>query len=386
MHHYNYIITGAGCAGSSLLARMMREPFFEGKKILVVDQSPKIKNDRTWCFWEKNAGLFEPVVYHRWEKLNFYSLFFSSTLHIKPYQYKMIRGIDLYEFVKKGSQIHGNIEWRYETVKNIHTLNGQAIVELENETVTAEYVFNSIPGIPARKIAQKDKGLKRRQLLQHFKGYIIQTNQPAFNPAEATFMDFRVDQKHGTSFVYCLPVSETTALVEYTLFTKELLQQEEYDMELQAYISSSLNIKDYEIIHEEYGIISMTSQKFPLQDGRIVYMGIAGGQVKGSSGYAFQFIQKRTAEIVQGLIKGDRSFAKQTFAEKRFHFYDRVLLNVLCKNRMDGADIFARIFRYNPPERVLQFLDNESSLMDDLRIMRSVPSSVFLPAALEEII
>jgi lycopene beta-cyclase len=166
-------------------------------------------------------------------------------------------------------------------------------------------------------------------------------------------MDFRVDQKHGTSFVYCLPVSETTALVEYTLFTKELLQQEEYDQELQAYISSSLNIKDYEIIHEEYGIIPMTSQKFPLQDGRIVYMGIAGGQVKESSGYAFQFIQKRTAEIVQGLIKGDRSFAKQTFAEKRFHFYDRVLLNVLCKNRMDGADIFARIFRYNPPERVL---------------------------------
>jgi lycopene beta-cyclase len=386
MHHYNYIITGAGCAGSSLLARMMREPFFEGKKILVVDQSPKTKNDRTWCFWEKNAGLFEPIVYHRWEKLNFYSLFFSSTLNIKPYQYKMIRGIDLYEFVKKGSQIHGNIEWRYETVKNIDTLNGQAIVELENETVTAEYVFNSIPGIPARKIAQKDKGLKRRQLLQHFKGYIIQTNQPAFNPAEATFMDFRVDQKHGTSFVYCLPVSETTALVEYTLFTKELLQQEEYDQELQAYISSSLNIKDYEIIHEEYGIIPMTSQKSPLQDGRIVYMGIAGGQVKGSSGYAFQFIQKRTAEIVQGLIKGDRSFAKQTFAEKRFHFYDRVLLNVLCKNRMDGADIFARIFRYNPPERVLQFLDNESSLIDDLRIMRSVPSSVFLPAALEEII
>jgi lycopene beta-cyclase len=386
MHHYNYIITGAGCAGSSLLARMMREPFFEGKKILVVDQSPKTKNDRTWCFWEKNAGLFEPIVYHRWEKLNFYSLFFSATLNIKPYQYKMIRGIDLYEFVKKGSQIHGNIEWRYETVKNIHTLNGQAIVELENETVTAEYVFNSIPSIPARKIAQKDKGLKRWHLLQHFKGYIIQTKQPAFNPAEATFMDFRVDQKHGTSFVYCLPVSETTALVEYTLFTKELLQQEEYDQELQAYISSSLNIKDYEIIHEEYGIIPMTSQKFPLQDGRIVYMGIAGGQVKGSSGYAFQFIQKRTAEIVQGLIKGDRSFAKQTFAEKRFHFYDRVLLNVLCKNRMDGADIFARIFRYNPPERVLQFLDNESSLIDDLRIMRSVPSSVFLPAALEEII
>jgi lycopene beta-cyclase len=50
---------------------------------------------------------------------------------------------------------------------------------------------------------------------------------------------------------------------------------------------------------------------------------------------------------------------------------------------MKGDEIFARIFQKNPAERVLQFLDNESSLGDDLQIMRSVPSSVFLPAALK---
>jgi lycopene beta-cyclase len=42
----------------------------------------------------------------------------------------------------------------------------------------------------------------------------------------------------------------------------------------------------------------MTNKKFPLQEGRVINMGIAGGQVKGSSGYAFQFIQKRTEQIV----------------------------------------------------------------------------------------
>jgi lycopene beta-cyclase len=382
--HYNYIITGAGCSGSSLLARMMREPFFGGKNILVIDQSPKANNDRTWCFWEKDAGLFEPIVYHRWEKLNFYSDFFSATLNIRPYQYKMIRGIDLYQFVKTGSEKHRNIEWRYETVKNIHTENGRAVVELGNETLTADYVFNSIPNIPTKRTTQKANTSRDWHLLQHFKGYLIQTREPAFNPAEATFMDFRVDQEYGATFVYCLPVTATTALVEYTLFTKEILPQEVYEKELRSYIGSSLNIKDYDIIHEEYGIIPMTSQKFPLQAGKIVYMGIAGGQVKGSSGYAFQFIQKRTEKIVQGLMKGDTSFSQRSFADKKFHFYDSVLLNVLCKDKMKGADIFARIFRNNPPERILQFLDNGSSLADDLRIMKSVPSAVFLRAALEE--
>jgi lycopene beta-cyclase len=389
MHdHYDYILTGAGCAGSSLLVRMMREPFFAGKKILVVDQSAKIKNDRTWCFWEKGTGIFEPIVHHRWEKLNFYSDTFSSTLNIDPYQYKMIRGIDLYEMVSIESKKYTNIEWRYQTVKNIRTENNTAVVVLENETVTADYIFNSIPD--TQRLAPPLGGWGGREagawrLLQHFKGLLIQAKYPTFNPTQATFMDFRVDQKHGTTFMYCLPVSETTALVEYTLFTKEVLPQEEYEIELRSYISSLLNGEEYKVIHEEYGVIPMTNRKFPLQHGRVIYMGIAGGQAKGSSGYAFQFIQKRTEKIVQGLMKGETDFSQRSFTDKKFLFYDSVLLNVLCKNKMKGADVFAKIFQKNPPARVLRFLDNETTMADDLRIMASVPASVFLKAALEEL-
>lgn len=382
MHkHYHYIIAGAGCAGSSLLMRMIREPFFADKKILVVDQSPKNKNDRTWCFWEKEKGLFESIVYHRWEKLNFYSDHFSTTLAISPYQYKMIRGIDLYESVQTESNKHSNIEWRYETVKGIFTENDKAVVQFAGETVAADFVFNSIPNMPN----VVDTPAKW-QLLQHFKGYLIQTSKPVFNPGEATFMDFRVKQNHGTTFMYCLPVSTTSALIEYTLFTEQVLEQEEYEKELRAYISSSLHIDAYEILHEEFGIIPMTSRKFPLQDGKIIFIGIAGGQVKASSGYAFQSIQKRAEEIIGGLIKGKTSFAQTSLTNKKFHFYDRVLLNVLCNKKMTGAAVFASIFRKNPPGLVLRFLDNESGLAEDLKIMRSVPASVFLPAAFRELI
>jgi lycopene beta-cyclase len=64
-----------------------------------------------------------------------------------------------------------------------------------------------------------------------------------------------------------------------------------------------LGIEEYAITHEEFGQIPMTNFTFPNHQGNIIYIGIAGGQAKGSSGYAFQFIQKRTQQIVQSLVK-----------------------------------------------------------------------------------
>jgi len=60
---YDYIITGAGCAGLSLAMHMIHSGRFSDKKVLLVDKDPKRANDRTWCFWEKEEGLFQSIVY-----------------------------------------------------------------------------------------------------------------------------------------------------------------------------------------------------------------------------------------------------------------------------------------------------------------------------------
>jgi lycopene beta-cyclase len=383
-NHYHYIITGAGLSGSSLLIRMIREPFFRDKKILVIDQSPKTENDRTWCFWEKKTGLFEPIVHHRWNSVNFYSKEFSNILTFSPYQYKMIRGIDFYTYIKSETKNHSNIEWRNEKVKSITNTGDTATVTLETETVTGDYIFNSILFKDIQTPLLESGG--GYLLLQHFKGFLIQTKEPVFNPSVATFMDFRVSQEHGTTFMYVLPISTTTALVEYTLFTEKLLPEEMYEAALREYIRTFLQISEYTIEHKEFGVIPMTNRQFPLQDGRIVNMGIAGGQVKGSSGYAFQFIQKRTAKIVASLMQNGHPFMERSVNDKKFHLYDSVLLNVLYKRKMNGDEIFALIFQKNPPERILRFLDNESTLWEDLQIMQSVPTRIFLPAAMHELI
>ena len=384
-NQYDYIITGAGLAGSSLLIRIMNDPFFQKKKILIIDESEKKLNDRTWCFWEKESGPFEGIVHHHWNTLHFVSDSFSRDMNIDPYTYKMIRGIDLYQYIQKESKKFPNIEWRFGRVKSIGQKNGQAIVETEVTYFTANYVFNSIQFKPIQ-ISADEKGNGKILLLQHFKGWVIETSEPKFNPNAATFMDFSIDQKKGTAFMYCLPTSVSTALLEYTLFTENLLAPEEYEQALQKYIKENLGIDEYTIKHEEFGIIPMTNLHFPLQDGRIVHLGVAGGQVKGSSGYAFKSIQKRADEIIRQLKSAGTVDLRNFLAGNKFHFYDSVLLHVLNGNKLKGSRIFSDIFHKNKVETIFRFLDNESNLLEDLQIMNSVPTKVFLPVALRELI
>lgn len=360
---------------------MVKDPFFRNKQILVIDADTKTANDRTWCFWESGTGFFEDIVHHRWSQLDFFSDTFSATLSIEPYQYKMIRGIDLYEIVQKERALHPSVHWLREKVISLATENNKALVQTESGLYTADYVFNSI----LFKDLRQPFSNKGYHLLQHFTGWMIETSEPVFDPAKARFMDFRVDQSEGTTFMYVLPTSARTALVEYTLFTQKILAPEQYMQALHRYITENLSVKNYHIIQEEFGVIPMTNHVFPLQQGRVIYTGIAGGQAKGSSGYTFRFIQKRADEIINALKRGEEIQLQRSFSDKKFHLYDSVLLQVLQNRKLNGDAVFTAIFQKNPVQRVLRFLDNESSIAEDLQIMRSVPMSVFLPAALQEL-
>jgi lycopene beta-cyclase len=381
--HYDYIITGAGLAGLSLLMRMMQHPFFDTAQILVIDAAQKNTNDRTWCFWEKENDIFEPIVIKKWDHVSFIAPSYTNELNLSPFTYKMIRGIDLYSYVLEKAATKNNISFCTERVLAVHSDNDGAKVVLENQTLTASKIFNSILFEPANVLAQKASDYF---LWQHFKGFEITTAAPVFNDAVATLMDFTVDQVDGTTFMYVMPTSPTTALVEYTLFTPNVLEEEKYDKAITDYIQKTYGSIDYEITHQEFGQIPMTNYSFLGGAGNLINIGVAGGQVKGSSGYAFHFIQEKTKTIVTDLVAGKNPLRARTFTQKKFQLYDSVLLRVLQDQKLDGATIFTAIFSNNPPDRVFRFLNNESSLLDDLHIMSSVPTRIFLPTAIQALL
>jgi lycopene beta-cyclase len=373
---YDYVITGAGCAGLSLALHMIYDRKLAGKKILLIDKNSKDSNDRTWCFWQKGKGLFESIVYKQWQRLCFYGEGFSHELTIAPYQYKMVRGIDFYDYCLKIIGQHENVDILFEKVDSVFSDTTTGVV-VNGQKIYADYVFNSIL-FKKPKLSRSDSWL-----LQHFKGWVIETKESYFTDA-ATLMDFRTDQRFGTAFCYVLPFNRNKALIENTVLSTELLQQEQYEEGLRSYIKDVLKIPVYEIVEKEFGVIPMTNFKFPSRHNNIIHIGTAGGQTKGSSGYTFQFIQKQSTAIANVLAITGKPFVQTT--PGRFNFYDSVLLKVLLKGSVSGEKIFSDLFKKNPVNKVFKFLDNETSLSEELKIISSLPTMPFLKAGLRQMI
>lgn len=374
---YDFIICGAGCAGLSLAMHIIHTGTFSDKKILLVDKDSKGANDRTWCFWQKDQGLFEPIVCKQWDKLWFYGDSFSAQLNIGPYQYKMIRGIDFYEYCLNTIRQQKNFHILFEKVDEVFSHDKTGLI-VNGQKIYGDYVFNSI--LFERPQLQKND----YWMLQHFKGWIVETEEDCFDENSATLMDFRIDQHDGTSFCYVLPFNSKQALIEYTIFSPKLLQPEEYDEGLRSYIGDILKIPSYNIIEKEFGVIPMTNFKFPSYRGNIINTGTAGGQTKGSSGYTFNFIQKHSTQIVKALIETGKPFIEQPSG--RFNFYDSVLLKVLIDKSVPGEKVFTDLFKNNPAQKVFKFLDNESSVAEELKIISSLPTLPFLKAGIRHMI
>ena len=395
---YDLVFLGGGCATLSLLTRLIESGACIDKRFLIIDPSDKKSNDRTWCFWEKGSGYFEKLVHHEWGELDFKQSGFSDSLDMGGYQYKMVRGIDFYEYCLNVLHTSGQVDFLQDEITDWHVektdshgeitaARDQKLIFSGGKTgrgeVKASVIFNSIPP----DLGKKQPGVVN--LLQHFKGVVVECDQFNFDPNRATLMDFRVSQAEGATFIYVLPLSKNRALVEYTLFTADLLSADQYNQGIAEYIGEFLGVTNYKIIEEEFGIIPMTTQRFHWYANGAFNIGTAGGQTKGSSGYTFQFIQKRSAQLA-ALLQSSSDWSKLTSTllkvsgdAERFHFYDRVLLHVLASNYCPGDQVFATLFEKNPAHRVFQFLDNETNLLQELQIISSLPTWPFLKAALK---
>ncbi len=163
------------------------------------------------------------------------------------------------------------------------------------------------------------------------------------------------------------------------------MREEEYEKALKNYIEEKLGLLSYRIEEREFGVIPMTNIHFTKRENNCINIGTAGGQTKGSSGYTFNFIQKHSAAIVGSLLKYDHPFGVQDISN-RFHFYDSILLSILEEGSLSGADIFTDLFKKNKPQQVLKFLDNETSITEEINIIRSLPILPFLKAAFRQIL
>ena len=369
---YDIIICGAGLAGLSLAYRAFSSGVWIDQSVLIIDNSKKDTNDRTWSFWEKSTGVFENLVHHQWKQLVFYTNNNQRiNLNHLPYVYKTIRGLDFYNFTVEFLKKIKNVDWLEESINSIESGADYCIIKTESTTYEATFAFNTLFTKPL--LNEGDQ-----YFLQHFKGITIKTSGNKFDPNQAYLMDFRTSQVNGTTFFYTLPMSENEVFVEYTLFSKQLLNEEKYDLEINAYVNDVLKLSDYEIVDSEFGVIPMTDYRFQRRSGNIMNIGTAGGDTRGSTGYTFTNVQRTVAKILQEFkSNGSPYFEKEAIGPKE-KLYDSTLLNVLAEGKYEGHQLFSDLFKNTDAKTVFSFLDGESTVLEELKVMMSLKTWPFL--------
>lgn len=378
-HHssYDLIIAGAGAAGLSLVWNIIRSGSFSSRKILLLDQSLTPTNDKTWCFWDDSNLPDSALIHHSWSTLEVraYGHLFSGQL--TDYRYHCMRSYDYSEAIFEMAKRQSNITTLEASIHSFSESDGQGFVHTDKGDFSAEWIFQSALRPKTFYNQKVDVSLK-----QHFLGAEIEADRVVFDPDKVMLMDFDTSQKHGVTFFYILPYSETKALVEYTFFTETLLSEEEYTQGIEAHLAErySLRPSDYTITRTETGSIPMEDRRYPAwYNSRVLNIGTVGGLTKPSTGYTFTRIQKHSKQIVAALEE-NRVPPVLNRSAYRFRVYDMMLLYLLEAEPEVCKKIFHDLFKRNKFDSILRFLEEDTHLGQELSIFASLPYTPFFKA------
>lgn len=357
---------------------MANDPYFKNKKIGLIEIDPNKQRDRTWSFWGKQDSPYSDLALKKWDKIKIHDGKTAANYSTLPFYFYTLSSQDFYSYTKNKLAKAG-IEIIIDKILSATDEGAQVKVTTQSGKIfSASKVFSSLFNP-----ADIEKQNHFPYIKQHFVGWWVKTENPVFDETAAIFMDFSVPQNGQTRFMYVLPVNKRKALVEYTLFTENLLPRSDYEEAIKDYLNK-IHAGGYAILESEQGNIPMTAYRFDQKNSKNqLFIGTAGGWTKASTGFTFSLTQKKVEKLTEFLKKEDDLRKFKSIG--RFWFYDLLLLDVLHQNNALGSRIFSEIFKKNPASRVLRFLDEETQWTDELKIINSCPKKPFLKAFLKRL-
>lgn len=372
MPDYDAVIAGGGLSGLSLAAHLATSAWRD-RAVLVVDDPAARPSAVSWGFWSAAPGLLDTAASRSYAQVRVHADGVSRLLPLGRYRYRVVRRADLRAAAL--ASLAGCPGFRVVdgTVRQIRDDGDRATATVDGRTVHCGWLFDSVTVPPA------DAGVAARLA---FTGWEVRCARPVFDPATPVLFDFRTAQGDGSRFVYVLPDGPYRALVELTEFVPRRARPPaatDRGTALARYLSDVVRAEDYRIVRTESAVLPLRTRPVRRARGRVLAIGAAGGMVKASTGYAYQRIQRDSAAIARSLARHGHPWAIAPPA-RRYRLLDAVLLDVLDNDPAQLERAFARLFAANPADRVLRFLDEDSRLLDDVRLIACLPPLPYLRA------
>ncbi len=367
---FDYAFAGAGLAGLAL-ARALVESDLRPGKLLLIDRSEQA-GDRTIGAWfEDRPSWLADVIERAWPKLAVATPAGVRDLDLAA-GYCMVRTARLREHVQaRLERSNWSITWLHAEVESIDSVGEVAHIHVEGqpEPHTARWVFDS------RVV------LGPSPSWQSFVALRVRVDRDHFDPERALFMDLRLEQPTlGLEFGHLLAFDRREALIYRVHVGPARRELAELDDYLQA-----LAIPNPQILAREHGYLPLdvglpTRRPSP----RVLRIGVAGGRLKPSTGYAFARMLRDAEAIVDSLVRRDHPFALPR--ERRgFRMLDGVLLATITRRPQLAWRMFAAMWRPGPGSgrdaRLFRLLDERATWFDQLRVMAQMPDRLRLAGA-----
>lgn len=369
---YDHALVGAGVAGLHLATELAAR--FPDARIALVDPGFGDLAARTLGFWCEGRPPLEDAVERSWSRIRIASEGRTIERALDAHRYHVIRGVRLRDACLARLAAHGGVHLHLGAAARVESREDGVRVEGPGGLdLRARWAFDSrvdleaVPADPSRHVV----------LSQRFLGWEIEADHDAFDAEVATLFDFRTPTtERDVRFVYVLPFTPRRALVE--LVTLRPGGEREA---LGGYLRDVLGLERYDVLRVEHGTSPLTDAVFPRRAGaRHLRIGVAGGRLKPSSGYAFTRIVEDSAAIVRSLAAHGHPFDGLPETPEAFRMLDGVFLRVMRREPARMPHVFLRLFERNPPSRVLRFLDERVGLDDVLALGSSLPPGPFARA------
>jgi lycopene beta-cyclase len=365
---YDVVIIGAGLSGLSLASRLA-ESSWADRRVLIVDDGRHDLRGRAWALWTRGPTGLSSAETATWDTIAVHASGSSPVLALHPYRYVAISGERLHDLLHTRLGASSEVEFVTGSADSVRDDGDHARVTLDGAAVTARWAFDSRP------VTQAPSGPRL-----DFLGWEIDTDTDAFDPSLAVFMDFRGREPGIVSFCYLLPTTPRHALVEIAAFQ---WRREGPDLAraLTDYLRHVCGLTTWAVTRTEAGSLPLVRPASGARGGRVIPIGVRGGMLKPSTGFAVGRIQRHSAAMAESLDRYGHPHAVDD-RHRRHAWLDRVFLEALQRDPDIVEDVMARLFTRNSASAVLRFLDEDSSPVQEARLVATLPVSPFLRAAI----
>jgi len=355
MKIYKAAIIGLGPAGLAANKILYGD---SSNEIIAFENEDINIRDNYFGFWLTDwMKPFESIIEKKWYKWTIGDKNINITHNSWDRPYCVIRYKKWKNFclvTKNKLEIKNKKVVRYFPIKNYFK-----VITDDNTEYYAEKIYDS-----------RSTKEKKGELLQHFYGINITVPNNTFNGNKLTLMYF-TGEKNLLHFMYILPFSHNKALVESTVFSKEVFNNSWYREKIYNYLNQQ-NISEFKEIGSEKGVIPMfMAAEENSSSSKVFNIGIRGGACKPSTGYAFSFIIKQI-QLLKNSKKNSVNIHK--FLERKM---DQIFINFLKNNNEDGRSFIKLASNLNGNE-FQSFMMGESNLLTKLKIIKSMPKMLFI--------